>query len=48
MSLAVVLLLLAFVILALAAAGLPSRGLNLLALGLAVWVLSQLAAVWRH
>jgi len=47
MSLAVILLLLAFIILALAAAGMPSR-VNLLALGLAIWVLSQLAAVWRH
>jgi len=45
-TLGLVLLLVAFLFFVLAAAGVPSR-INLVAAGLAVWVLSQLLAVWR-
>ena len=42
-----VLLIVAFVLFVLAAAGVPSRA-NLTALGLAFWVLSQIVAVYRR
>jgi len=45
-SVALLLLIVALLLFLLAAAGVPSR-VNLTALGLAIWVLSQILSVWK-
>jgi hypothetical protein len=45
-TLATLVLLLAFIVFVLAALGISSR-VNLVATGLALWVLSQLVVIWR-